>query len=216
METNNTAEISDRILLCLPPSIRELPQFSTREREFRTNEGFIQAGGREEPPTTPSTALERWKIPGAGFGTEHVRSPTSVSGPAEVRASLCGPAKVLRQMAVQRKSGRDLVVWCQVMFRRNFGVRRWSGGSSTSCGGPAELRRQVVVRWRYDISWWSSETLTSCGGTKSLGGPVELRRQAVVRRNFGVRWWSGGTLVSGDGPAESYIAKDHRLKLLNT
>ncbi|PKU81969.1 hypothetical protein MA16_Dca003986 [Dendrobium catenatum] len=61
---------------------------------------------------------------------------------------------------------------------------RWSGGGEgpaevrASSGGPAEQRRQAVVRRSNGVRRWSG------GATASGGGPAEQRRQAVVLRRL--------------------------------
>ncbi|KAL0929001.1 hypothetical protein M5K25_000940 [Dendrobium thyrsiflorum] len=67
------------------------------------------------------------------------------------------------------------------------GLRRWSGRTPASGGGPAELRRQVVVRWNSGpqvVVWCNS-------------GP-----QVVVRQNSDVRRWSSGSPTSSGGPTK--------------
>ncbi|KAH0455164.1 hypothetical protein IEQ34_015196 [Dendrobium chrysotoxum] len=44
------------------------------------------------------------------------------------------------------------------MVRRNSDIRRWSRGTLTSGGGPAELQRQAVVRRNSDVRRWSGGT----------------------------------------------------------
>ncbi|KAL0906547.1 hypothetical protein M5K25_025049 [Dendrobium thyrsiflorum] len=100
-----------------------------------------------------------------------------------------GPAEVRHQVVVRCNTGPQTAV------RQNSSVRRWSGGTPASDGGPAsgggpaKLRRHVVIRRNFGVRWWSGET------PASSGDPAELWRQVVVRYNSGPRvvvWRNSG------------------------
>ncbi|PKU87858.1 hypothetical protein MA16_Dca027561 [Dendrobium catenatum] len=88
-------------------------------------------------------------------------------------------------VVLQNNGGVPAELQRQVVVRWNNSIRQWSSGTTVSGVVRVELRRQVVVRWKYGGRWWSD------GTTTSVGGLVEQRHQAVVRRNNSVRWWTG-------------------------